>query len=159
MNKLIVLFGLVLLTFSLNAQTNPPGAPGLVPATPPTAISFVTNGTSVLTVSNGVVIATASIAAPAPTATEITDIANSLGIPAWVVSLVPLKYILWLALAIWLLPYAGRAWHAWQADGGVKGVTAAVVFGTNVPVALKVQATGQPVVPTVPVNPGTPPKV
>jgi hypothetical protein len=160
MNKVFALITLFALTFCLNLHAQlPTNSPVLYPPAGVPVILTITNGSNVETVSNGVVIATTPIAAPAPSPTEIADIAASLGIPSWIVSLIPLKYILWLGVLIWILPYAGRAWHAWQADGGAKGVAAAVAFGTNVPVALKVQATGQPVVPTVPVNAGTPPKV
>jgi hypothetical protein len=144
MKKMLTIAGLFLLVSTLLVQAQAP------------AILTITNGSNIETVSNGVVIATTPIVTPTAAAFSV---ASSLGIPDWVVSLIPLKYIPWIALLLWLLPYAGRAWHAYQQDGGAKGIAAAVAFGTNVPVALKVQSTGQPVVPTVPVNPGTPPKV
>jgi hypothetical protein len=117
----------------------------------------VTNGASVLTISNGVVVSTAPLAAPDAAlvttngqvipAALAADVATSLGIPAFIVNLVPLKILLWIGALIWILPYAGRAWHSYQADGGAKGIINAVVFGTNVPVAMKLESTGQPVVP------------
>jgi hypothetical protein len=116
----------------------------------------VTNGQSVLTISNNAVVSTAPLAVVAPLvntngqvipAALAADVATSLGIPAFIVNLVPLKLLLWIGALIWFLPYAGRAWHSYQADGGAKGIFNAVVFGTNVPVAMKLESTGQPVVP------------
>jgi hypothetical protein len=88
-----------------------------------------------------------------------SDVANSLGVPQTVLDVVPVKYLPWVIVFIWLLPYVLRAYHAYQLGGSTAQITKAVLMGTNVPIAMKVQATGQPVVPTVPDNSTTAPKV
>lgn len=116
----------------------------------------VTNGGSLLTISNGLVVATTPLTNAAQVlvttngqvipAALASQIATDLGIPSFVVSLIPLKLVPWIALIIFIIPYAGRAWHAYQSDGGAKGIFNAVVYGTNTPKQI-VAATGQPVVP------------
>jgi hypothetical protein len=128
MKKIISLSILLASVFCLNAQTNEP-------------LGFVTSAAD----TNGVEI----VATP-------SDVANSLGIPQIVLDIIPVKLLPWIILLAWLLPYGLRAYHAYQSGAGVKGTIAAVALGTNVPKAMIVQDTGQPVVPT---PPATPPKV
>lgn len=76
----------------------------------------------------------------------IAAIAIETGIPIGVLKVVPLKWLLLLAALVFIVPYAGRAWHAWQADGGWKGMVNGVIFGVNTPKQI-VQTSGEPVVP------------
>lgn len=55
---------------------------------------------------------------------------------AAVISVLPASWQGWATLALVLVPLLGRAWHAWTANGGAKGIWNAVVFGTNVPKVL-----------------------
>lgn len=117
---------------------------------------ILTNGGSIQTISNGVIVATMPLQSPAPPLVNtngqaspdglIAAIALETGIPIGVLKVVPFKWLLLLAALIFIVPYAGRAWHAWQADGGWKGIFNSVLFGTNTPKQI-VQDTGQPVVP------------
>lgn len=78
----------------------------------------VTNGNSVLTVSNGVVVSTASLQAPEPAlvstngqvvqAAFVQAIAQATGIPTAVLSVVPLKGLFWLFILSVGVPVAAR---------------------------------------------------
>lgn len=61
------------------------------------------------------------------------QVANALGVPSLVLSLVPVKYLPLLVVVLWLLPYGLRAYHAYQSGAGIKGTISAVAMGTNVP--------------------------
>lgn len=111
------------------------------------SVMVVTNAGSVETISNGMVVASVPIV---PMGANPTDIANSLGIPSVVLDIVPAKWLAYLVLLVWLAPYALRAYHAYQLGGSTKQIAAAVALGTNIPKAMVVQDTGQPVVPAVP---------
>jgi hypothetical protein len=44
---------------------------------------------------------------------------------------IPAKYLPWLAIAAWLVPYLGRAYTALKNGGGIYGVYRAIVFGST----------------------------
>ena len=52
------------------------------------------------------------------------------------INVLPASWQGWATMALVLVPLLGRAWHAWTANGGAKGIWNAVVFGTNVPKVL-----------------------
>ena len=113
-------------------------------------IAQTNNAPTSFVVSSNSAMVELSPTAPLPPDMAVT-IATSLGIPSWVLAIIPVKLVVWLGLLIWAAPYIGRAWHSFQAGGGIKGITGSVLFGTNTPKEI-VQATGQPIV-TAPVPP------